>query len=133
MDDIEYIQGNGQLLACIIKATFKPEKTTFLTDPELPQQVGFIVYGRGQEIRRHAHREVKRTISRSAEVLLVVSGHSEVDLFDDNKKLVATREIRSGDVILLASGAHGFRMIDETTFLEVKQGPYFEEIDKEYF
>ena len=31
---------------------------------------------------------------------------------------------RSGDVLMLISGGHGFRMIENTVFLEVKRGPY---------
>ena len=38
--------------------------------------------------------------------------------------------LKTGDVILLADGGHGFEMIEETEMIEVKQGPYLEEEDK---
>ncbi len=38
-----------------------------------------------------------------------------------------------GDVILLASGGHGFEMIEDSEILEVKQGPYTGDQDKTRF
>jgi hypothetical protein len=32
--------------------------------------------------------------------------------------------LNSGDTILLASGGHGFEMLEDTEMLEIKQGPY---------
>jgi len=48
----------------------------------------------------------------------------EVQLFDDNRELVATRTLAKGDVIILVSGSHGFKMNEDTVLLEIKQGPY---------
>ena len=39
----------------------------------------------------------------------------------------------TGDVILLASGGHGFQMIEQSEIIEVKQGPYVESLDKNKF
>ena len=41
--------------------------------------------------------------------------------------------LRTGDIILLASGGHGFTMLEETEMFEVKQGPYAGDGDKERF
>lgn len=41
--------------------------------------------------------------------------------------------IASGDIILLASGGHGFEILEETVMVEVKQGPYAGEQDKTRF
>ena len=38
-----------------------------------------------------------------------------------------------GDIILLASGGHGFKMIEDSEIIEVKQGPYAGELDKVRF
>jgi hypothetical protein len=47
--------------------------------------------------------------------------------------LVASRELRSGDITLMVGGGHGFRMQEDTVFLEVKQGPYTGIDEKECF
>ena len=49
------------------------------------------------------------------------------------KLLVATRELKTGDVMLMVGGGHGFRMLEDTVLLEVKQGPYTGITEKRLF
>jgi mannose-6-phosphate isomerase-like protein (cupin superfamily) len=124
---------DGQLLAIIIQATFQPDKTTFITEDDLNQQLGFVVYPAGGEIVPHTHTEVKRTTIGTQETLIVRSGLMEVDLYDDDHQLVVTKTMSQGDVITLIGGGHGFRMKEDTVLLEIKQGPYGGEQDKARF
>lgn len=133
MDAVEHIEWNGQPLCYIIRGTLSPAKTTFLTPPEFKQQVGFIVYPAGGTIQRHVHKPIERRLVGTSEVLMVKKGRCEVDFYNDGRQLVATREVATGDVLLLVSGGHGFRMIEDTTFLEIKQGPYVSVEEKERF
>jgi hypothetical protein len=48
-------------------------------------------------------------------------------------QLVAPRELNVGEVMLVIGGGHGFRMLEYTILLEIKQGPYTGEIEKERF
>lgn len=121
---LESITWDGQPLCYIIHRERFPERTTFLTPPEFTLQVGYIVYEGGQEIPRHVHRRIERTIDRTAEVLVVRIGRCELDVYNDDRERVATREVREGDVIIFIGGGHGFRMVEDTVLLEVKQGPY---------
>jgi hypothetical protein len=41
--------------------------------------------------------------------------------------------LEGGDVILLASGGHGFEVLEEIEMIEVKQGPYAGDQDKTRF
>jgi hypothetical protein len=70
------------------------------------------------------HRAVKRQLIGTAEVLLVQAGRCEVDIYDKGCRLVATPELAAGDLIVLLAGGHGFRMLEDTVLLEIKQGPY---------
>jgi hypothetical protein len=133
MNHVEEISWNGKALAYIIRGDIQPEKTTFLTPPEFKQQVGFIVYPAGGEVRRHVHRPLERHLVGTSEVLLVRQGRCEADIYNDERELVATRELREGDILLMISGGHGFRMLEPTVFLEVKQGPYTGVDEKEVF
>jgi len=130
---VEKIFFDQKCLAYIIRANFLPERTTFLTPPDYKQQVGYIVYPAGGEIQRHVHRPLERHLVGTSEVLIVVQGCCEVDLYSDDRQLVATRELRQGDVMLMVGGGHGFRMLDDTVFLEIKQGPYTGIDEKERF
>jgi uncharacterized protein with PhoU and TrkA domain len=133
MDHVEQIAWKGKALAYIIRGDIDPEKTTFLTPPEFKQQVGFVVYPAGGEIRRHVHRALERHLVGTSEVLLVRRGRCEADIYNDEREWVATRELRDGDILLMVSGGHGFRMLEHTVFLEVKQGPYTGMDEKEGF
>jgi hypothetical protein len=129
----EWIERDGRPLAYIIRASVMPEKTTFLTPNDFKQQVGFVVYPKGGVIQRHVHRPLERHLVGTSEVLVVKKGHAEIDIYDNDRTLVATRELRSGDVMLMVGGGHGFRMLEDTVFLEIKQGPYTGVDEKERF
>ena len=130
---IERIDRDGRPLAIIIRAAMKPETTTFLTPNEFKQQVGFVVYPKGGEIARHVHLPLERSLVGTSEVLVVRKGRAEMDVYDDDRSLVATRELREGDIMLMIGGGHGFRLLEDTVFLEVKQGPYTGLVEKERF
>jgi len=132
-DLIELISWHDQPLAYIIRSEFLPEKTTFLTPPEWEQQVGMIVRPAGEEIARHAHRPWPRQHAGAPEVLIVRRGRCQVEIYNHERQLVATRELRQGDLILLIDGGHGFRLLEDTVFLEIKPGPYAGPEEKNYF
>ena len=133
MEHIEHIASNGEPLAYIIRTDMNPNKTMFLTPAYLNLQVGFVVYPQGGEIARHVHLPLERHIVGTSEVLVVKKGRCEIDLYNDDRELVATRELWEGDVILMVGGGHGFRMTEDTVFLEIKQGPYTGLDEKERF
>jgi mannose-6-phosphate isomerase-like protein (cupin superfamily) len=124
MDLVEKIYYNEAPLAYIIRGQLLPEKTTFLTPSDFNQQVGFIVYPAGGVIPRHVHRPLERHLVGTSEVLVVRRGRCEIDIYNDDRQLVATRELREGDIMLMVGGGHGFRVLEDTVLLEVKQGPY---------
>jgi hypothetical protein len=58
------------------------------------------------------------------------SGRVRVDFYDNNKNYVVSNEIEKGDVILFTDGAHGFKYLEDTQLIEIKQGPYLKTEDK---
>jgi len=130
---VEIIADGDQPLAYIISASMSPNETTFLTPPEFKQQVGFVVYPKGGEVKRHRHRALERHLVGTSEVLVVRSGKCEIDVYTEEGELVATRQLCAGDVMLMVGGGHGFRMLEETVLLEIKQGPYTGLEEKEHF
>lgn len=132
-DLVEKIMWGDAALAYIIRGDLIPSRTTFLTPPQFKQQVGFVVYPAGGEIQRHVHRPLSRHLIGTSEVLIVRRGRCEIDIYNDDRELVATRELREGDIMLMVGGGHGFHMLEDTVFLEVKQGPYTGQDEKERF
>jgi hypothetical protein len=133
MDFVEEIVWMDRTLSYIIRRELVPSATTFLTPSEFAQQLGFVVYAAGGEVKPHLHRSLERSIKGTSEVLLVKKGHCQVDIYNNAKELVATRELREGDILLLVDGGHGFRMLEDTVFVEIKQGPYTGINEKERF
>ncbi len=120
-------------LAYIVRASFSPSETTFVTPPEFKQQVGFVVYPQHGEIARHDHLPLERHLIGTSEVIVVRSGRCLLDIYGDDRQLVTTRELSQGDLMLMVGGGHGFRMLEDTVLLEVKQGPYTGLEEKERF
>jgi hypothetical protein len=133
VNSIEKFTQGERVLAIVVHGDYLPSSTTFLTTPELEQQLGFVVHPAGERIPSHMHRPEERHLTGTSEVLVVIRGLCEIDLFDDDQILVATRQLKQGDIILLASGGHGFRMLEATVLLEIKQGPYMGQDEKDIF
>ena len=98
-DPVERILWDGEPLAYVIRGTVGPEKTTFLTPPELQLQVGFVVYPKEGEIPRHLHLSHERNLVGSSEVLIVRRGNCLVDLYNKQGALVTTRESSRTEVV----------------------------------
>ena len=124
MDAVEQITSEGKILCYVVRASVRPETTTFVTPAENNLQVGYVVYRAKGEVPRHSHVPIERRITGTGEVLVVREGKCEVDVYNDQEKLIATRELGEGDVLVMVSGSHGFRMLQDTVLLEIKQGPY---------
>lgn len=130
---VECVEHEGESIAFIIRAEKSVEETTFLTPEDFKQQLGFIVYPKGGEIIRHIHKPMERHLVGMSEILLVKKGLLEADFYTDEKQYLETRELREGDLVLLVSGGHGFRCIEDTVLVEIKQGPYIGPEEKERF
>lgn len=133
MKEIEFIEKSGKTIAIIIKATYSPDKTTFISPGTHEQQVGFVVYPAQGYIKAHKHVPFERHIKNTSETLVVRKGRTEASLYDDNEELIAERILEEGDILMLVSGGHGFRMLEDTVLLEIKQGPYSGLAEKEHF
>jgi hypothetical protein len=120
----DVVEANGKVLAYIVRAGVAPLKTRFVTSDDTNFQVGFIVYPAGGEIQRHLHNPLRREIVGTAEALLIRSGSCEVDIFSDDRTLVRSDVLRTGDLIVFLAGGHGFRLLEDCVMLEIKQGPY---------
>ena len=132
-DLIEHITWHDQHIATIIRADYSPDETTFVTPDSFYQQTGFVVYPAGGAIRRHVHLPIQRHLIGTSEALLVRKGRVEADLYALDRSLLGTWTLETGDIILLVAGGHGFRCLEDTVLLEIKQGPYTGLVEKEAF
>jgi hypothetical protein len=121
---IEHIRDEDRPLAIILRAEYEPDSIEFLTTNDHSLQLGVMHRPRGHVIGAHMHKPVPRTVSDGYEALFIARGRVEITFFNERRELVTTRELRQGDTILLMTGGHGFRVLEDCKMIEVKQGPY---------
>lgn len=130
---IEHITHEGKLVALIIGASFRKDGIEFFTPNEFSQQLAYMNRPAGYRIQPHVHNPVRREVVHTLEVLFIRSGKVGIDFYSDEQEFVGQRVLVAGDVILLVSGGHGFKMLEPTEIIEVKQGPYAGDEDKTRF
>ena len=123
---------HGNILAIIIRADSKFEGISFLTPDNFGLQIGTMLRPKNDLVPAHIHPQQTRVVKGTQEVLILRSGKMFLELFDEDKNLVESLTITSGDIILLAYGGHQITMIEEVDLVEVKQGPYVKDLDKNY-
>jgi hypothetical protein len=131
--NFEVISFAGETLAMIIRDSFSKRGVNFLTPKEFPQQLAYMEHPAGKVIDAHLHNKLTRRIECTQEVLFVKRGRILLKLYTADQDYLSSRVLYAGDVILLASGGHGFEMLEDTSFIEVKQGPYIGEHEKMRF
>ncbi len=124
--DVISIQAEGKTIALFVPAHTPVSGTSFVTGPEHQLQVGFVARAAGESIPAHRHAPPVRNVQGTPEVLILRKGRCWVTLYDDNDCVIRTLSIREGDVLVLLGGGHGMQMEEDSTFLEVKQGPFIE-------
>lgn len=124
---------SDNILAIIVKANYNKQGISFVTPDDFSQQLAYMHHPAGHVIMPHIHNEVKREVLYTKEVLVIKKGKLRCDFYTDNKEYLESIVLEDGDVILLASGGHGFECLEETEMYEIKQGPYAGENDKTRF
>lgn len=131
IDEIK--DAEGAILAIIIRHDYSKHGITFCTPDDFSQQLAFMKHPKGKVILPHVHNAVKREVLYTKEVLVIKSGKVQADFYTDTQNYISSTILDAGDVILLASGGHGFEVLEDTEMFEIKQGPYAGENDKTRF
>lgn len=130
---VEKIVHNDILVSLIVRAGFSQPGISFFTPDVFSQQLAYMRHPTGKEIPPHVHNPVQREVHFTLEVLFIRKGKLRVDFYNDDREYLESRILEGGDTILLASGGHGFEVLEEVEMIEVKQGPYAGDQDKTRF
>lgn len=130
---MEVIKNKKDIVAIIIYGDFSAQGVKFFTPGDFSQQLAFQSRKSGEIIPAHTHNIVKRDIHYTQEVLVIKKGRIRVNLYDSQRNCFGSRILAAGDIILLASGGHGFEMLEDAEMVEIKQGPYLGKADKTRF
>jgi len=133
MSAIEQLTSNNRIIAIIIRHDFSKEGIEFFTPGDFSQQLGYMKHQKGETIQEHIHVLHVREVQFTQETLFIKKGRVKINFYHQDRSFFTSRELKTGDVILLASGGHGFEFLEETEMIEVKQGPYCGDQDKVRF
>lgn len=120
----EIASAKGETIAIVIKKSFNKRGINFVSKDHFPLQLGINSYKKGDKIKPHVHIDREIVIKNLQEVVQIKKGKVAVDLYDSNEQLFKSIRLSTGDLIFFVSGGHGFEMLNDTTIIEVKQGPY---------
>jgi len=127
------VRHGEKILAIIITAEYSSQGVSFFTPDSFSQQLAYMKHPKGKIIAPHEHNPVEREVIFTQEVLFLRRGKLRVDFYDEDRNYLESCILSGGDVILLASGGHGFEVLEEIEMIEVKQGPYAGDLDKTHF
>ena len=109
------------------------EGRNFLTDNLEEVQIATFNFKDKTTIDNHIHLDQKREVHTTSETLIILEGSMEVKIFDTNEEFIERVTLGQGDSISLLRGGHGIEIETSCKFIETKQGPYTEELDKKRF
>lgn len=130
---IEKVIYDQKVLAIIIRRDYHEDGIHFLTEEDYSQQLAYMHHPKGKIIDAHVHNFESRNVVYTQEVLVIRKGIIRVDFYKENRSYIESYVLYAGDIILLASGGHGFEVLEEVEMVEIKQGPYLGEKDKVRF
>lgn len=123
---IREVKVGSQILARYIPSSVAWEDgLNFFSKDEEFIQVGTWGYREGKDLLAHKHNRSSREINLTQEVLFIRQGKILVTVYDDHDQEIEEWVASSGDIIIMLSGGHGYKILDDNTqVLEVKNGPY---------
>ncbi|MAO98220.1 MAG: hypothetical protein CMQ60_00115 [Gammaproteobacteria bacterium] len=123
----------NNLLAIVHRSADFDNGKKFYTNNHDEMQFGSFQLKKNEVIEKHIHYPQTRSTKFTYEGLVVIDGKLQVNIYDLQLEKINEVILNSGDAILLISGGHGIKTLQQTKFLEFKQGPYNELKDKEHF
>ena len=130
---IDVIKHRGKTIAIIVRKDYCKDGIEFITPKDFSLQLGHMTRPAGYKVVPHTHNPVRRETIGTQEVLFLKSGRVRVDFYSFEQEYLESREMSAGDLILLAGAGHGIKVLEKSTIVEVKNGPFVEGADKGRF
>lgn len=132
-EGIQRFYDDSTLLALVIRTGQNKKGIHFFTPDEFSQQLAYMRHPASHVVLPHVHNPVSRSVVLTQEVLFIRAGRVRLDLYTENRHYLRSCFLHAGDIVLLAHGGHGLKVLEEAEIVEVKQGPYVGEADKTRF
>jgi hypothetical protein len=130
-ESVERISEGDKVLAIIIRGKALQEmqeageEAFFATPGELPFQVAIHNRKAGFRYKSHITKPFVNVQDFTPnKIYYITSGKVGCDVYNDQKEKITYVELHQGDLILFTNGGHGVDIMEDGSFIEVKQGPY---------
>ena len=131
---IEKIKHKKKLLAIIVRKKYRKKNgINFFTPNNLNLQCGFMKHKKNYIIKPHLHLKRVNKIFYTSETIILFKGKLRIDFYDNKRKYLFSKILYSSEIIVLITGGHGFKTLNNCEMIEVKQGPYSVAKDKKKF
>ena len=124
---------SNNLLAIVIRNNDITQGKNFVTNNDNEFQLATFSLDKGEVIERHFHPDQERAIRHTSEVLVLIEGEMEIEIYDNDLNLIDEIHLFKNDTIGFFGGGHGIKLSTKCRFIEVKQGPFDEKTDKKRF
>ena len=126
------IEVDGEVYALKVGRTAK-EGSEWFGDKHESLQAQRISYPQGHSFKSHFHILNPRTIKRTQEAFIVISGRLAVTMFNMDGVGIGELEAGPGEAVFVYRGGHGVRVLDDCVAYEVKAGQFtYVSEDKEF-
>lgn len=116
---------NNSIVGIIHRIEEWKDGLDFLTPNESFIQAGTWWYAAGKQLKAHRHIVNKRTVERTHETVIVLSGSMRIDFYDDANKIFHQEIVSAGDICVILTVGHGYEILENNTkIVEVKNGPF---------
>lgn len=130
---MNYFDKDNNLICIHISDVYDQKDTSFFTPEYVTLQAGCLNFSSSESVTNHIHNKRSSYVEDTVEILFILNGKLEITLFEIDKTKLERFSAKTGDLIILISGGHGIKFIEDTKILEVKQGPFLGLNDKQRF
>lgn len=123
---IKKILDKGTLIAIVGSVDDMPKGNNFITDNDLPMQVGIMHVDKTALCKNHVHKMRSHQYKAiSIEYHMITKGKVRLSLFRDDKTLIKKMILKPNMFSLLIHGGHGYEILeDDTVMVECKLGQF---------
>ncbi len=124
---ITEIKSENKIFALVFDLSFTKEGTFPVTDPSWPIQILLMNRKQGHVVVKHMHKKIEKITKQPQEAIVVIKGEIEASIFDRKGKIIAKKNILSGQCLLIVDGAHEVKIIKDALIFAFKDGPYVDD------
>ena len=118
------VRVDNEIYAILVKSDSVKDGSEWFGDQHESLQAQRMKYPAGSKFRVHQHILNPRTIKRTQEAFVVISGWIEVDVYATNGELIGVLEAGPGDAVFVYRGGHGVHIAQDAIVYEIKAGSF---------